>query len=366
MSPRRSLLARMLAEPTAMASLNLGQWERLVRQARRADLLPRLALQARRHLGAQGIPPRVLPHLEAAQTMQQALLAEVQREADHLERALQALQIPVVVLKGAAYLLSAGPAAGGRTLTDLDILVPKGALSQVESALLIAGWHTTHAHPYVQHYYRRWMHELRPMVHVRRGTSLDVHHAILPPTARDGPDPVLIIQDAERLEGRTLLRVPSAVDQILHSIVHLLFNEELGHGLRDLSDIDLLLRAHGHRDDLWGALFDRAELLGVLDELLHGLLQVGDRLQTPIPQDRLQAELHRRRFDRLPHRLLRRLWNLALDVSDGPTVEWSRLAASFALFIRAHAVRMPAPLLLRHLSIKACRHLFRPSSPLGT
>ena len=43
---------------------------------------------------------------------------------------------------------------------------------------------TTHHSAYDQRYYREWMHELPPLLHVRRQTALDVHHAIAPETAR--------------------------------------------------------------------------------------------------------------------------------------------------------------------------------------
>ena len=59
---------------------------------------------------------------------------------------------------------------------------------EVEGALMLHGWSTTHHDAYDQRYYRKWMHELPPLKHNTRGTVLDVHHAILPVTARLKPD----------------------------------------------------------------------------------------------------------------------------------------------------------------------------------
>ncbi len=51
--------------------------------------------------------------------------------------------------------------------------------------------------PYDDLYYRQWMHELPPLVHGERGRMVDVHHTILPLTARPTPDAQALIADAE-------------------------------------------------------------------------------------------------------------------------------------------------------------------------
>jgi hypothetical protein len=68
------------------------------------------------------------------------------------------------------------------------VLVPHGGLPSVEAALMLRGWATGKTTAYDQRYYRRWMHELPPLRHIGRQTWLDVHHAILPITARLKPD----------------------------------------------------------------------------------------------------------------------------------------------------------------------------------
>ncbi|WP_164045505.1 nucleotidyltransferase family protein, partial [Serratia marcescens] len=65
---------------------------------------------------------------------------------------------------------------------DLDILVPRDRLDEVEAALLAAGWEWVKPDPYDDAYYRRWMHELPPLIHRERDRMIDVHHTILPLT----------------------------------------------------------------------------------------------------------------------------------------------------------------------------------------
>ena len=85
--------------------------------------------------------------------------------------------------------------------SDIDILVPKALLLRAESALMLHGW-TGHEHDaYDQRYYRQWMHELPPMQHIRRQSVIDVHHAILPETARVRPDPARLIAAAVDVPG---------------------------------------------------------------------------------------------------------------------------------------------------------------------
>ncbi|WP_204329989.1 nucleotidyltransferase family protein, partial [Proteus mirabilis] len=55
-------------------------------------------------------------------------------------RALAPLDVPVVLLKGTAFAAAGLSPARGRNIGDLDILVPRDRLDEVEAALLAAGW----------------------------------------------------------------------------------------------------------------------------------------------------------------------------------------------------------------------------------
>ena len=92
--------------------------------------------------------------------------------------------------------------AQGRIFNDVDILVPKSLLDKAEKALLRHGWICAQWDDYDQRYYRQWMHELPPLQHVRRKTVLDVHHNILPETARYHPSADLLFESAVAVTGR--------------------------------------------------------------------------------------------------------------------------------------------------------------------
>ena len=264
----------VLREPAKALSLDGAGWDLLLRQAGRANLIPRLAWLFDEHGLAAAVPPGPAAQFEGARRLVRVKHAEVRREVAQLARALAPLQVPVVLLKGAAYVMAGLPPAHGRLFSDVDLMVPKARIAEVESALMVNGWATTHHNAYDQRYYREWMHELPPLVHVQRLTTLDVHHAIAPITARWRADSARLFEDALGLQDTdpgagSGLQVLAPADMVLHSMVHLLLNEELSHGLRDLSDIDMLLRhfasdaADSTRTAFWPRLTARASALGL-------------------------------------------------------------------------------------------------------
>jgi hypothetical protein len=356
------LVLATLRDPESALALPPAGWDLLIRQARRADLLARIALL----LDRAGLTDRVAPgprqHLMAARTLAAAQHLEIRREVAWIERALQPLGLQPVLLKGAAYLIADAPAALGRTFDDVDLMVPKPRLPEVESHLMMGGWVTTHLSAYDQRYYREWMHELPPMQHAVRHSVLDVHHAILPETAHVRPRSDLLLADAVVVRQAPSWRVLAPVDMLLHSMTHLFHNEELGHGLRDLSDQDLMMRTWGldpQDPGFWDRLQARALQLHLQRSLHYGLQQAHALLGTPIPLEARAAAAQHAAAAPVDG-LMSRLWRAGLHTPHSSAREALTPWADFALFVRAHALRMPPGMLLRHLAVKAWRrHVVR-------
>jgi hypothetical protein len=344
-------LLSVLAGRRALADLDLPGWDRLLRQAGRAGLLSRVALEA----DASGVTERVAEpvqrHLVAARTLAERQRRAVFWEAHKLDQALAPLHIPVVLLKGAAYLLADLPPARGRLFADVDILVPKAALGRVEATLRLHGWHGTHHSAYDQRYYREWMHELPPLTHIRRQTHLDVHHNLLPETARLKTRPELVIEASRPLDGFAALRVPALEDLVLHSATHLFHEGEWEHALRDLADLDGLLRHGGGRGGWWDALRERAEALNLVGPLALALRYCDRLLGTPLP-DTMWVEAGRS-LSRFAWPLRDALFLRGFSLAHGDCGLRGTGFAAFVLYVRAHALRMPARLLVPHLVRKA-------------
>lgn len=321
------ILARALAEPASVLALDDADWTALLTIAHHE----RLAASLAHRLEGLPVPPDA-GHILASAVRD----AEVGRihalwEAEMARRALAPLGCPVVLLKGTAY-VAAGLAAGrGRLIGDLDILMPRERLDEAEAALLAAGWEWVKPDPYDDSYYRRWMHELPPLIHRTRDRMIDVHHSILPLTARIRPDTAALLQDSVPLKNT--LHVLSPQDMILHAVAHLLADGDLSGGLRNLWDIRCLVDEFGP-----AGLEARARRHGLEPALNRAL-----RLSNALFGSGFAASRQYRGNDRL--------YRKRLTARDGWGRETHRLLR-LAFYVRSHLIRMPLPLLLRHLWTK--------------
>lgn len=327
-------LAALLADPAQAATCAAGDWTGILAVARAEQLIGILA----KRLKGLALPDRVGRILEEAE----ATAAEGRRqalwEAEMARRALREIVSPIILLKGTAFAAAGLDAGQGRSIGDLDILVPHAALPAVEAALLAHGWEWVKPDPYDDLYYRRWMHELPPLISVARDRIIDVHHTILPLTAKSTPNAASLIKDAVPL-GRGLAML-SPEDMIVHAALHLFADGDLSGGLRNLWDIDRLLREFADADaSFWNRLVLRAQEHEAGSAVARGARIAHALFATPVPAKwtRLRAT------DRL---FLRRL--LARDGWGRPT----RPPTRFAFYCRSHLLRMPPGMLARHLWIK--------------
>jgi hypothetical protein len=328
-------LTQILAAPER--ALEVADWTALVSLARAETLAGTLACR----LYGVALPAEVERLMADARRAAETVRTEALWEAEMARRALAPLGVPVVLLKGTAYAAAGLPAAEGRSVGDLDILVPDAALAGVERALLAAGWEWVKEDSYDDLYYRRWMHELPPLIHRDRDRMIDVHHTILPRTARPKPDAAALLGASVALPGG--LRVLAPADMVVHAAAHLIADGDLAGGLRNLWDIDRLLRHFAAGDaDFWQALLARAVRHGLLRAVHRAARLANDLYGTPIPESW-------RVWDSADPLFRARL--LARDGWGRPT----RRALRFAFYLRSHALRMPPLMLALHLLRKARR-----------
>ncbi|MDC6167831.1 nucleotidyltransferase domain-containing protein [Paucibacter sp. XJ19-41] len=347
-----ALLIDILRNPQATLQLDEAAWDLLIRQARHANLLGRLHHElAQRQLLAPALE-RARHHMLSAATMAERQHLSVRHEARLLRDTLAGLGLPLILLKGAAYVVSGLPAERGRVFADLDILVPKARLQEVESALMLQGWVGSPLDDYDQRYYRQWMHELPAMEHMRRGTALDVHHSILPPTSRLHPDPAALLAASVELPGWPGVCTLSPCDMVLHSATHLFHEGEPDNLLRDLSDLDLLLRHFGSDPSFWPTLVERAEQLQLSLPLRLALRYASEILATPVPRATLDAigAAHSRRPGQ---KVLDFVYRRMLAPKHSSAADWATPWCQRLLYVRSHWLRMPPHLLAYHLAHKA-------------
>lgn len=349
------LVYRALRDPRGLSSLSSLEWDRLLRRARLAGVLSRLAVLARPSLPEDAIPERVRGQLLSARKVAEHHERSIRWEVNRVRRALRPTGQRVVLLKGAAYVIAGLPTGAGRLASDVDILVPKAQLGVVENALQRAGWTAMKLDPYDQRYYRQWMHELPPLRHATRNNVVDVHHTILPETARFHPDGGMLLESAVPIDDDLGILAPE--DMVLHAATHLFADGDLAGGLREVIDLDSLLRHFGHAEpDFWDRLVPRSRALQLQRPLFYGLRICRRLLETPIPDGVMQAASIGRPpwpvtivMDGLADRAL-------LPEPDSNT--YGGGVALWLLYLRSHWMRMPPWLLTRHLTRKTLRKWF--------
>ena len=161
---------------------------------------------------------------------------------------------------------------------------------------------------------------------------IDVHHTILPLTARIAPDADALIADSVALENG--LRILNPNDMLCHAAAHLFADGDLAGGLRNLWDIHCLIEEFGvegleartRHHGLWRAMHRAARLSN-------------DLYGTPIPESW-------RVWDSADPLFKRRLMGRDAWGRQG------RKLTEFAFYLRGHALRMPPAMLARHLWTK--------------
>ncbi len=352
MHPADSLIVRALRATLPLLSLRMSEWDMLIRQGRKAGLLARLHWQWTQADQIEQVPEQALAHLLSARVISDKQALAVRLEVAQIRTALLPTGVPLTLLKGAAYCLSGLAAGRGRVFSDVDILVPKTHIALVESALKIRGWVATQHDAYDQRYYRNWMHEIPPLVHLKRLSVIDVHHAILPETARLKSDPSLLLTAAQAIPGKPELFTLAPADMVLHSASHL-FCGEFEHGLRDLSDIDLLLREFGTVAGFWDGLVPRAQSLDLARPLYYALHWTTQLFATPVPPLVLREIDACARLSTPVKQLMNALLQRALAPDHASCRDALSIPSHGLLYARAHWLRMPAHLLAYHLAHKA-------------
>ncbi|WOE74232.1 nucleotidyltransferase domain-containing protein [Alterisphingorhabdus coralli] len=327
-------LVTLLRNPTKASEISGNQWTDILCVARAELLLATLA----ERLKGKIVPEAVAQIFADARTECAAIQQKARWEAQCAVTALAPLGIPPILLKGAAYLSSGLDAAKGRHIGDLDILVPRDRLDHVEAALLENGWEWVKEDPYDQAYYRQWMHELPPLIHRDRDGMIDVHHTILPLTAKPRPDAEAMIERADDIGDG--LKVLDPHDMLCHCAAHFLADGDMAGGLRNLWDFHLLVSEFCTSERSFGELRERAQSHDLWPAIRGTLRLAHDLYGTAWPQDwgakwSWREALFRRRL------LARNGWG-----------QETHPPLRFAIYIRSHWLRMPPFMLARHLWIK--------------
>lgn len=353
-------LVDIFLEPAKISSMSPVQCSDLVTVFREQKILARMCYRIMDAGAFNTLDPKTQRHLLNAKRIADRQREQVFNEAKDLVRVLANDVDYLIFLKGAAYSMCAGKLGEGRIYSDIDILVPKQNLKACEQRLAVAGWLSQEINDYDDKYYRKWAHEIPPLVHGHRGTIIDIHHNIVPIISKQSLDiDTLISYQEEILPGVKVLSGPA---QLVHCAIHLFRNEEYSASFRDLCDIYLMLE--GQDQHFWLEAIDIARQIGFSRELELAIRYVRYHLKLSIPRsvaDRLKLDAKETLNDRIFKQVLLPQHKL-INGSQTPFLH------SLAM-VRGHIVKMPMHILIYHLFMKSARgilesifgkHIFTP------
>ena len=350
--PAPRLLLAAIRDPSELTRLSLPQWERLLACARRNAVLAYVAERAATAGVVDALPERPRVALQSAQLAAARLAQLAGWELDRVRRALLPVGVPIIALKGLAYIVRGLPHATTRLLSDIDVLVRAEQIDFAERVLVEAGWLGTKLDPYYQQYYRRWSHEIPPLQFPGRTLGVDVHHTICPPASRLRPDPERFWTASEpcAIPGVGLL---SPADSVLHAAVHLFFDSDFDSRFRELVDLDVLTATFAERDpQFWARVADRARELGLGRPLYYAIETLAAVLATPIPAA-VREDVRAFRAARPADRWMRRTLAQVLTPVDAARWPPAHRFVLWLLYVRSHWLRMPPYALAVHLTRKA-------------
>lgn len=352
-----TLLIQFLRNTSVLDNISpkIYDWETLIRQARHANLLSRIAVLLKQSEIFESIPGKPKLHFLNAIKLSQAHERSARWEMQDIHKVLSPHNISFILLKGCAYIWQKNNASLGRLFGDTDILVKKVDIRKAEKILVHNGWVTTKLDEYDQRYYRNWMHEIPPLHHTSRHTTLDVHHSIIPPIIKSGFNITRLWEDAIEDKENAGLFTLSLPDMILHSATHLFQEGEFDNGLRDLVDLDTLMRQYDASNNDWNALITRAQDLDLARFLYFAMAYCKKILGTPIPDSTLLQAQKNSTLSFMKIWLFDKLFTRVLCPAHSTCNPRGLKLVSFLLFIRSHWIRMPLHILIPHLLIKSHR-----------
>jgi hypothetical protein len=324
------------------------QWQCIINLLREVNLLASCYFSFKRAHKLALLPHFALKHFTAASVYSTRQAIQVTYESQLLVQILAKVDITPVFLKGASYTLRDSINASGRVYSDIDVLVNKEQISLAEKTLSKHGWHTKTVNEYDDKYYRQWSHEIPPMFNIHRGTVLDLHHNILLPISGRHVDVKILTQNLLTFNENYAVLSPEAT--VIHSVVHLIINEDVANGYRDILDIVRFIEENAS-DEFWHKLVNLSQSLGFHNELYIALTIANKYSSIPIPANVILSFAQQQKSFRL-NMLVNHIYYWALQ-PHSPTIQTKQhKMAIIAVYILGHLKKMPLKVLLPHLTTK--------------
>lgn len=358
------LLIETFLDPEIVLNFTPEQWQTVLFVLRSEKLLARFHYLFLEKQILTSLPSAVQRHLDNARVLAEQQRRQVSYEAELLQETLTERGMQFTLLKGAGYTLSRSQAAIGRVYSDIDVLVDKSDIKPVERTLAFMGWFSQPLDDYDERYYRKWAHEIPPISHGVRGTVLDVHHNLVPIVSGKHVDTTAFLQCC-RIE-KNGIGVLNPAGMFFHSAVHLFFNEDFSSSFRDLTDLYLLHEEH--HQILATTLPELTQTFGFKREIGLALYFLVNLFNVELQPALSKLKWEQKEAGRFTLSVLHRALMPSHPCCHVPYKGISDALAE----ARGHFLKMPLPILLYHLTMKAYRstvesvlgkHIFTSEAP---
>lgn len=301
------------------------------------------------------LPQSFTLHMASVRQFAAAQSTQTHIVCSQLASLLDEANIRATLLKGAAYIMANKANAEGRLISDIDIIVPRENLPDIEKLLQNNGWQPVVLEDYDEKYYREWSHELPPYINMESGITLDIHHTLIPESSGRIIDVNLLFESSKEIERN--LYVPDDCHLVLHSAIHLLLNDDIEKGLRDCFDLHSLLLslAETQKTDELILLFESSNCLSELIILIHLLKSLfgndSDVYFVPLANAfHSISVINRIKVNCLYHAVFPKSRFLK---------DSSRSLARFYVYGSGHLSKMPFKMFIKHIGYKAYRGLVK-------
>ena len=230
------------------------------------------------------VPPTVLQCAFMATLWQKRQTSNLERDLSSALRALNAVNITPILLKGAHVATMIYPEISDRPMADIDLLVPLDQMATAEEALMALGYTSERTKSMED-----WCGRSREIQMLKPDAmAVELHWALTNPR-----DPMAVDHDGlwrrsneVSMFGHTA-RVLSLEDLVLYISYHAVISHQFGEkGLRPLFDILAILQRHGQSIN-WGVVEQRARQWHI-ERATYLMLQLARQEgDAPIPDDLL-------------------------------------------------------------------------------
>ena len=340
------MLTKYLIKPILPKSFSDNELHALLRVLIHSQLHGYIAHKA---CNIDAYPIAFKRHLLSIKTFSKAQYLQVVKACKTISHDLVSLGEPALLLKGAAYIAANKANSKGRLISDIDILVAKAHLPEVERLLTSNGWAPKELDDFDEKYYREWSHELPPYTHLETGVTLDIHHNLLPGTSGKTINITDII--ATKQSTNLGLFVPKDEYLILHSAIHLLLNDDIAKGLRDCLDLHYLMYDYVQNNNLKTLqdVFTKANCEQEFFVLLNLLTKLFTA-DVAIYANEILAKNNKPKYISIATDLEKAVFPATPYLADS-----TNSYARFKVYLRGHLSKMPLPLFVKHMVFKAYR-----------